>query len=127
MGRLSLYTIAVDGAWNCKIMWGGVRCHLRLAMRQSQLTRIGVCSGLQVQPAPVFANRWAGQRRFAWLGNCVLSGVLALSLWAAAAAQTLTVGTADPVRYIADVKALTTAPMEGRGDGTQGLTRAARR
>jgi len=61
------------------------------------------------------------------VGNCVLSGVLALGLWAAVAgAQTLAVGTADPVRYIADVKALTTTPMEGRGDGTQGLTRAAR-
>jgi len=31
---------------------------------------------------------------------------------------------ADPQRYLADVKALTTPEMEGRGDGTKGLTRA---
>lgn len=72
------------------------------------------------------ADPWAGRRRFAWLGHCLLSGLLALGLWASAAAQTLTVGTADPVRYINSVKALTTPAMEGRGDGTQGLTRAAR-
>src|SRR5262244_4251908 len=34
-------------------------------------------------------------------------------------------GPADAQRYLSDVKALTTPSMEGRGDGTQGLTRAA--
>ena len=33
---------------------------------------------------------------------------------------------ADPVRYLDDVKALTAPSMEGRGDGTRGLSRAAR-
>ncbi len=31
---------------------------------------------------------------------------------------------ADPARYIADVKALTTPAMEGRGAGTKGIVRA---
>jgi Zn-dependent M28 family amino/carboxypeptidase len=67
------------------------------------------------------------------VGKCLLAGLLALALWASAAAQTaavatggLAVGAADPARYLGDVKALTTREMEGRGDGTQGLTRAAR-
>src|SRR5215813_10981600 len=34
-------------------------------------------------------------------------------------------GPADAQRYLNDIKALTTPAMEGRGDGTQGLTRAA--
>jgi aminopeptidase YwaD len=38
-----------------------------------------------------------------------------------AAAQTLTVGKADPVRYLNDIKALTTPAMEGRGDDTKGI------
>src|SRR5450631_1312688 len=33
--------------------------------------------------------------------------------------------TADPHRYLEDIKALTTPAMEGRGDGSKGLTRAA--
>ena len=36
-----------------------------------------------------------------------------------------TVGTADEQRFLTDIKSLTAAPMEGRGDGTKGLTRAA--
>jgi hypothetical protein len=46
-----------------------------------------------------------------------------LALLASAAAQSI--GTADPAHYIADVKSLTAPSMEGRGDGTKGLTRAA--
>src|SRR3972149_5221526 len=60
-----------------------------------------------------FVRPWAARRVF----NCLLSGVLALALVASAAAQTLAGGTAGPARYIADVKALTTAPMEGGGRG----------
>jgi hypothetical protein len=56
----------------------------------------------------------------------LLSAVLCLALAASAAGQSLPVGTADPERYLADVKALTTREMEGRGDGTRGLARAAR-
>ncbi len=35
------------------------------------------------------------------------------------------ISTADPHRYLDDIKALTTPAMEGRGDGSKGLTRAA--
>jgi Zn-dependent M28 family amino/carboxypeptidase len=70
---------------------------------------------------PTFAGRPPGR-----LGQCLLAGVLAVSLWVPAAAQTLTVGTADAARYLEHVKALTMREMEGRGNGTQGLTRAAR-
>jgi hypothetical protein len=50
--------------------------------------------------------------------------VLAVSLFANAAGQSVT--SADPARYLDDVKALTARAMEGRGDGTKGLTLAAR-
>ena len=43
----------------------------------------------------------------------------------AAAATPQTVGTADSQRFIGDIKSLTTPEMEGRGDGTKGLTLAA--
>ena len=42
-----------------------------------------------------------------------------------AAPTPLAVPTADPHRYLEDIKTLTTPAMEGRGDGTKGLTRAA--
>ena len=47
--------------------------------------------------------------------------MLAVSVAAAAPPATQA---ADPHRYLDDVKALTTPRMEGRGDGTKGLTRA---
>jgi hypothetical protein len=47
----------------------------------------------------------------------VFSADLSLAL-----AQTL--APADPVRYIHDIQVLSTAKMEGRGDGSEGLTRA---
>jgi len=49
--------------------------------------------------------------------------LLALALFASAAPQSIS--SADPIRYLDDVKALTAPSMEGRGDGTQGLARAA--
>jgi hypothetical protein len=49
--------------------------------------------------------------------------LLSLTLVASAFPQSL--GSTDPTRYLDDVKALTTSSMEGRGDGTKGLTRAA--
>jgi hypothetical protein len=63
---------------------------------------------------PLSANR---RNRF------TLLSVLALTLLAHAAPQS--VGTADPARYLNDIKSLTAPSMEGRGDGTKGLTRAA--
>jgi hypothetical protein len=54
----------------------------------------------------------------------VLLCTLAVSLCAGPAQQS--VGKADPTRYLDDVKALTAPAMEGRGDGTKGLTLAAR-
>src|SRR5436305_14999630 len=43
-----------------------------------------------------------------------------------AADTTPSVPTADAHRYLDDVKALTTPAMEGRGDGSKGLSRAAK-
>ena len=51
---------------------------------------------------------------------CICAGSLCADL----AGQS--VGSADPTRYLDDVKALTAPTMEGRGDGTKGLTLAAR-
>ena len=56
------------------------------------------------------------------------SRVLAVTLFTllltvAPSAQTL--GAADPVRYLDDIKALTAPDMEGRGAGTKGIARAA--
>jgi len=71
-------------------------------------------------------GRWApGRWARAWLAASVLA------LWLGpealpAAAQAPAAGAADPARYFNDVKALTTPRMEGRGDGTPGLARAAR-
>ncbi len=53
----------------------------------------------------------------------VIATILALTLAATSAPSS--VGTADSQRYLDDIKALTTPAMEGRGDGTKGLTRAA--
>jgi len=40
-------------------------------------------------------------------------------------ANAQSIGSADPTRYLDDIKSLTTPAMEGRGDGTKGITRAA--
>jgi hypothetical protein len=50
--------------------------------------------------------------------------LLVLALFATSVAAAT--NSADPRRYLDDIKALTTPAMEGRGDGTPGLTRAAR-
>jgi Peptidase family M28/PDZ domain/PA domain len=49
--------------------------------------------------------------------------IFALAIFAAAAA--FAADSADPVRYLNDIKALTTPAMEGRGAGTKGIVRAA--
>src|SRR6266576_6992182 len=49
--------------------------------------------------------------------------LLSLALVTSAFPQSII--SADPTRYLDDVKALTTPSMGGRGDGTKGLTRAA--
>src|SRR5437867_7869545 len=46
--------------------------------------------------------------------------------WVAAADTRPSVQTADAHRYLDDVKALTIPTMEGRGDGSKGLSRAAK-
>jgi Zn-dependent M28 family amino/carboxypeptidase len=69
----------------------------------------------------------AGSRPFrsARLGNCALVWLLSAAMVAAAVPQTPAVAPADPIRYLNDIKALTVPAMEGRGDGTKGLTLAA--
>ena len=52
-----------------------------------------------------------------------MKAILALALFAAGVAAYA--DTADSKRYLDDIKALTTPAMEGRGDGTPGLTLAA--
>jgi hypothetical protein len=49
--------------------------------------------------------------------------LVALSATGIGSAQTL--GAADPVQYLDDIKSLTAPPMEGRGAGTKGIARAA--
>jgi Peptidase family M28/PDZ domain/PA domain len=51
------------------------------------------------------------------LVSVALLGILA----AVAAAQSLTIGKADPVSYLTDIKILTSPAMEGRGDDTPGI------
>jgi Zn-dependent M28 family amino/carboxypeptidase len=51
--------------------------------------------------------------------------VCLLGITLAAAAFPQSIGSVDPRRYLEDVKELTAPAMEGRGDGTKGLTQAA--
>src|SRR5215471_2083587 len=53
------------------------------------------------------------------------ASVLLLSVTLAAAGWQADGSSAEAQRYINDIKALTTPAMEGRGDGTKGLSRAA--
>src|ERR1700679_529797 len=53
-----------------------------------------------------------------------ISAALLLTCAIFTSAQSLTVGTADPVRYLNDIKALTPPAMEGRGDDTKGIALA---
>ena len=55
-------------------------------------------------------------------GYALPAGIVLLLLAAFAAAQSL--APADPVRYIHDIQSLTTPQMEGRGNGSHGLTLA---
>jgi hypothetical protein len=55
-----------------------------------------------------------------------LTGMLLAAALLVAADTAPSVLTADAHRYLEDVKALTTPAMEGRGDGTKGLSRAAK-
>ena len=56
----------------------------------------------------------------------LLLGILACScLFLGSAGAPPTLQTADATRYLNDIKSLTTPAMEGRGDGTKGLNRAA--
>ena len=65
-----------------------------------------------------------GDLRRSWSRALVVLWLFALSLIAADAPTT--VGTADQQRFLTDIKTLTVPKMEGRGDGTKGLRRAAR-
>jgi len=51
--------------------------------------------------------------------------ILAVVVLALISANAQSIGSADPTRYLDDIKSLTTPAMEGRGDGTKGITRAA--
>src|ERR1700745_3458065 len=49
-----------------------------------------------------------------------------LALFLLAAADAPTIGIADPQRYLTDIKALTAPAVEGPGDGSKGLSKAAK-
>ncbi len=68
---------------------------------------------------------WKSSRSAVSRSVGVLSLLAALSIALLAAPAPPAVPTADPHRYLEDIKTLTTPAMEGRGDGTKGLTRAA--
>ena len=63
------------------------------------------------------------QKLRSFIGAVLVAYFFAIPLSAQSAGPT--VGTADSNRYIEDVKSLTAPAMEGRGDGTKGLTLAA--
>jgi len=56
--------------------------------------------------------------------NLSLLFILLVVLAGSIMAATPAISSADPHRYLDDIKALTTPAMEGRGNGTKGLTRA---
>src|SRR5437016_3580931 len=69
---------------------------------------------------------WTKEKADLRRGRGHLQLILAFVALSLIAADTpTTVGTADEQRFLTDVKSLTAPAMEGRGDGTQGLTRAA--
>jgi Peptidase family M28/PDZ domain/PA domain len=55
----------------------------------------------------------------------LLSAIAAILTLALAAASATATAPADSQRYLTDIKSLTAPSMEGRGDGSKGLTRAA--
>jgi hypothetical protein len=57
--------------------------------------------------------------------NCAATRLIFAVLLLATAAVPQAAAPANSQRYLDDIKALTTPAMEGRGDGTKGLTRAA--
>jgi hypothetical protein len=60
------------------------------------------------------------RRFYFWRKVCLISVCALLAAGAALAADS-----ADPVRYLDDIKALTAPSMQGRGAGTKGIVRAA--
>jgi len=68
------------------------------------------------------STKKVGDLRRSWGHAQLILAIIALLL--VAADTPTTVGTADQQRFLTDIKTLTTPAMEGRGDGTKGLTRA---
>ena len=68
---------------------------------------------------------YAMRRFLLHFGKGMAAAVLGLALVAGAPAQTPAVGAADASRYLDTIKALTVPAMEGRGDDTKGIMRAA--
>ncbi|MGB7552963.1 MAG: M28 family peptidase [Candidatus Korobacteraceae bacterium] len=71
-------------------------------------------------PPGALLSRAAASR----IRRSVLCMVLAVSLLATATAPSI--GSADPTRYLNDIKTLAAPDMEGRGAGTKGLARASK-
>jgi hypothetical protein len=72
---------------------------------------------------PSFSTRLSRSKHLSFAlfrGIDRISLLLVLALFATSVAAAP--NSADPTRYLDDIKALTTPAMEGRGDGTPGLT-----
>jgi aminopeptidase YwaD len=87
---------------------------------QNPRTRFGCRVSVRNQSG--FAARDLIQKNIATKGLALLFTFLVFALLSLAAPPA--VSTADPHRYLDDIKALTTPAMEGRGAGSKGLTRA---
>jgi hypothetical protein len=68
---------------------------------------------------------WKKNASSARVSRAICTFALSLLLTRQAVAAPQSIGAADPSRFLDDIKALTAPSMEGRGDDTKGLTRAA--
>jgi aminopeptidase YwaD len=79
---------------------------------------------MQTSTTPLSPHRLAHSLKAVAAKNLAIAFSLLVFTFPAVAAPPA-IPAADPHRYIEDIKALTTPEMEGRGDGSKGLTRAA--
>src|SRR5271169_1812846 len=72
--------------------------------------------------SPLLSRALLSKASASRIRRSTLCVVLAFSLLATAAAPSI--GSADPARYLNDIKTLSAPDMEGRGAGTKGIERA---
>jgi len=89
-----------------------------------QKLRSDYCRQIQARNARGVATKNIATKSIAVKSVAILFTLLAFTFLSVAAPPAIS--TADPHRYLDDIKALTTPAMEGRGAGSKGLTRAER-